>query len=71
MKLTNGVPLKVKGFVWKARIDDRILTKVALRSHGVHVGSEEFSFCFGSQESSEHLLLKFSFTAAVCDTIYC
>ncbi|KAK1429467.1 hypothetical protein QVD17_11676 [Tagetes erecta] len=68
MKWANGVPLKVKGFIWKARLD-RIPTKVALTSRGVQVGSEECSFCFGNYESSEHLLLHCLFATMVWNKI--
>ncbi|KAK1431060.1 hypothetical protein QVD17_14273 [Tagetes erecta] len=44
MNWSCWVPLKVKSFIWKVRLN-RIPSKVALGVRGVQVGSEECSFC--------------------------
>lgn len=60
MNYFKWVPFKVRSFVWKVGLN-RIPSKVALSSLRVHIGYEECSFCFGNQESSNHVLPKCCF----------
>lgn len=51
----NWIPLKVRGFSWKVRLN-RILCKTALHDCGVNVVSNECSMCVGNIETTDHAL---------------
>lgn len=69
MQWLNWVPLKVRGFVWKTRLD-RIPSKRALLTRGVIVGFEECSMFFGGIETRDNMLLNYSFATEVWLRIY-
>lgn len=56
MQRSKWVPLKVRCFVWKSRLD-RIPCKKALASRNVEVGFEGCSRCFNDSECPNHVLL--------------
>ncbi|KAK1441033.1 hypothetical protein QVD17_06869 [Tagetes erecta] len=69
MLWSSWVPLKIRCFMWKARLN-KIPSKNALMIRGVSIGMEECSLCFGEQETTDHILLHCRFTEKIWAEIF-
>ncbi|KAK1415496.1 hypothetical protein QVD17_31278 [Tagetes erecta] len=65
---THWVPLKIKGFIWRARLY-RIPCNTSLKARGVDIGLEECLMCFGLEETADHVLLTCPFADSVWSRI--
>ncbi|KAK1422143.1 hypothetical protein QVD17_25055 [Tagetes erecta] len=68
MSWCHWIPLKVRCFMWRARLD-RIPAKTGLIARGVGIGGGSCSLCIGTDESHSHLLISCPFASRVWDKV--